>query len=86
MNKASRLFSNKLDEPESAGKIFSIPRNKVIGAANTKNKLSKIAVSKTKPRALPGLMPSFQSINTATAVPPTTEGVTAEANSHKIMT
>ena len=58
----------------------------MMGAPKTKNKLSIMAVSMVKAKAFPSGMPSLFRINTATAVPPTIDGVTAEANSHKMMT
>ena len=57
-----------------------------MGAPMTKNRLSKMAVTITKAMALPILMPSLFRINMATADPPTTEGVTAEANSQSMIT
>ena len=58
----------------------------MMGAPMTKNRLSKMAVTITKAMALPILMPSLFRINMATADPPTTEGVTAEANSQSMIT
>jgi hypothetical protein len=59
--------------------------SKTIGAAMIKKALSKIAVSITYAIDLPMVIPSLFNRNAANAVPPTTDGVTVEANSHKII-
>ena len=66
--------------------MLGIPTvNNRMGANRMKNNSSRKAVINTIDVLLPNLIFSFVNKNTATAVPPMTEGVIAEANSQMVM-